>query len=89
MTFETWRSTAAGPSSVQSRHDFAAFVEAALADSTIGGAADQWEYASLERFLDAVAAVSSARVADRDAASQEAASWQLFVELLATANGYE
>jgi hypothetical protein len=88
MTFETGRATTADPSSVRSRDDFAAFVETALADFTSGGA-DAWENGSLERFLDALAAVSNARTVDRGTSSQEAATWQLFAALLAAATGYE
>ena len=88
VTFETGRSTTANPSSVSSREDFAAFVEAALADFTTGGA-DTWENGTLERFLDGLAAVSHARVEDLDSASQEAATWQLFAQLVAAATGYE
>jgi hypothetical protein len=71
MSVEAGRSTTADPSSVQSRDDFAAFVEVALADFAAGGAGTG-ENGTLERFLDGLAAVSHARLADRDTASQEA-----------------
>jgi hypothetical protein len=57
VSFETGRSTTADPSSVQSRDNFAAFVEVALTDFAAGGAG-RWENGTLERFLDGLAAVS-------------------------------
>lgn len=88
MTFETGRLTTGDPSSVGTRDDFAAFVEAVLADLRAGGA-DEWENGTLERFLDGLAAASYARVVDRDGDVQEVAEWKLFAELVAAATGYE
>jgi hypothetical protein len=62
-------------------------VEAALKDFSAGGPGE-WENATLERFLDGLAAVSRARVADSDAAVQEVPTWQLFAQLVAAATGY-
>lgn len=86
VTFETGRSTAADPSDVVSRDDFAEFVAAILAEWRTSGATE-WENPTLDRFLDALAAFALGRVAEQ--AGQETATWRLFAEMLAAATGYE
>ena len=87
MDFETGRRTNADTSPVSTRDDLANFLEAVLDDLRTGGGRDQWENPTLDRFLDALAAIASARIADRD--DQEAASWRLIAEMIASATGYE
>jgi hypothetical protein len=87
MGLETGRRTDVDTSAVSTRDDLADFLEAVLDDLRTGGGRDQWENPTLDRFLDALAATASARVADRD--DQEAASWRLFAEMIASATGYE
>jgi hypothetical protein len=73
---------------VRTRDDFASFVEAALRDLAADGTSE-WENATLERFLDALSAVSHGRLVDTEAAAQELPTWQLFAQLVAAATGYE
>lgn len=86
MTFETGRTTTADPSGVTDRDSFAAFLEDVLGDFESGGEVE-WENGTLARFLDAFAAFASARVVDE--VGQEAPSWRLFADIVATATGYE
>jgi hypothetical protein len=44
---------------------------------------------TLDRFLEALAAVVEARFVDGEAAAQEVATWRLVAELLAAATVYE
>jgi hypothetical protein len=88
MAHETGRFTTADPSRVRTRDELAAFVNSMLEDLEASGRAE-WENATLERFLDALAAVADSRRVDKDRTSQEAASWQRFAEILAAATGYE
>lgn len=84
--FETGRVTTADPRRITSRDDFAVFAAQVLADYR-GGGCREWENATLERFLDALAAVADARI--HDLKDQEEPSWRLFAELLAAATVYE
>ena len=87
MDFETGRPTNADTSTVSSRDELAGFVEAVLADFRLGGGEAEWENATLDRFLAALAAIAGARLVDAE--DQEAASWWLFAEMIAAATGYE
>lgn len=88
MSYETGRFTTADPAGVRSREDFAQFAEAVLADFR-GSGSSEWENATLERFLDALAAFSAARLVDRQVNEQEMPSWRVFAEIVAAATGYE
>ena len=85
--FETGRRTNVDTSSIATRADLAEFLEKVLADFRTGGGEAEWENATLDRFLDGLAAFAGARVWDRD--DQETASWRLFAEMIAVATGYE
>jgi hypothetical protein len=87
MTYETGRKTRADPSVVTSRDELADFVEVVLGDFRLGGGESEWENATLDRFLEGLAAFAGARVVDQ--ADQEAPSWTLFAEMIAAATGYE
>jgi hypothetical protein len=84
--FETGRFTTARTDGIRSRDDFAAFTEQLLADYRDAGCRE-WENATLERFLDALAAFAGARLVDEK--DQESASWRVFGEMLVGATGYE
>jgi hypothetical protein len=86
VSHETGRPTVVDPSEVISRDAFGNFIQAVLQDYEKSGQSE-WENATLPRFLDALAAVSSARV--RDTADQETASWTLFAKMVVAATGYE
>lgn len=86
MTYETGRATHAESAGVSNRDDFAAFMRAVLWDYRAGGEAE-WENGTLGRFLDALAAFASARVAEHD--GQETPTWRLFAEMIVAATGYE
>jgi hypothetical protein len=75
-----------GPSSVDTRDRFAAFLQDLLGEYRSGGGRTEWENGTLERFLDALAALADSRVVGR--ADQEVPSWQLFAEIIAAATGY-
>jgi hypothetical protein len=47
----------------------------------------EWENGTLDQLLDAMAALSWARIAGRT--DQETATWRLFAEVIAAATGYE
>jgi hypothetical protein len=81
MAYETGRFTTANPSRVRTRDELAAFVSSMLEDLEASGRAE-WENATLERFLDALAAVADGRLVDEDRTSQEAASWQRLLRSL-------
>ena len=86
MAWETGRSTSADSALVETRADFEDFLDAVLEDFR-GTGEVEWENATLERFLDGLAAVASARIVDQP--GQELATWRLFAELVAMATGYE
>ena len=87
MTYETGRSTTADPSSVTDRDSFGDFLELVLGDFRLGGGATEWENATLEDFLEALAAFSEARLVGET--EQDRASWQLFAQMIVAATGYE
>lgn len=90
--WETGRATNVDPSSVETRDDFARFLGAVLHDVQVAGH-DEWENATLVRFLDGFAAYASARMNTSltgvSLEHQETASWRLFAELVRSATGYE
>jgi len=79
------------PNSVVTREDFARFVEAFRDD--LRRNPEQWENASLERFLSALSSyaedVPGYLRNTNSALSAEAASWPLFAVLLSGAKVYE
>ena len=87
MTFETGRFTDADTSRVETRDDFAAFLTEVLADFAERGGSREWENATLDRFLDGVAAFAGDRVLDGE--DQDDPSWKLFAEIIAAGTGYE
>lgn len=84
--YETGRATTADPSEVNSRDDFADFLQAVLQDYEDTGRTE-WENGTLDRLLDALTAFSSARVNGQG--DQESPSWKLFAEMIVAATGYE
>jgi hypothetical protein len=88
VTYETGRAADVDPSRVDTREDFAHFLSAVLADFRATGASE-WENGTLDRFLDAFAAFTDARVVDVPEQQQEHASWRLFAEIVQAATGYE
>ncbi len=66
---------------VESQSDLASVVEALLAD--LRRDPERWENPTLDRFLGALAAVATDRVAI------ESPTWRLMAELLLAATGYE
>lgn len=86
--YETGRAADSDPSRVETREDFARFLSALLADFRATGASE-WENGTLDRFLDAFAAVAGARAVDAPERQQERASWRLFAEIVQAATGYE
>jgi hypothetical protein len=64
LGYETGRNTTVDPSEVISRDDFADFFRAVLQDYEGAGPAE-WENTTLDRFLEALMAFSSARVTVR------------------------
>lgn len=87
MDYETGRSTHADASSVVTRDDFADFLEVVLGDLRLGCGDREWENATLDRFLEALATFALARVIDAE--DQEAPRWALFAEMIVAATGYE
>jgi hypothetical protein len=88
MAYETGRITTPDPSAVTTRDQLGEFVRAMLQDFERSGHAE-WENPTLDRFLEALAAVVEARFVDGEAAAQEVATWRLVAELLAAATVYE
>lgn len=86
MDFDTGRSTTADPSGVLSRDDFGDFIAAALDDYSATGKAE-WENASTDRLLEALAAFAHARVVG--GGDQETPTWRRFAEMIVAATGYE
>ncbi|GAA4608169.1 hypothetical protein BJY16_006704 [Actinoplanes octamycinicus] len=76
---DTGRSTDADPSDVRTREDAVRVIEAMAAD--LRRHPDAWENATLDRFLEALAAVVEDGTAEP--------SWRTFAELLVAASGYE
>jgi hypothetical protein len=87
MDYTTGRSTVADPSKVSTRDGFADFMETVLSDFRLGGGSAEWENATLDRSLEALAAVAGARV--MDTGGQETASWGLLATMITAATGYE
>jgi hypothetical protein len=87
MAYATGRSTTADPTLVRDRDSFGDFVEVVLGDFRLGGGESEWENATLDRFLEALASFAEARVVDRS--DQETPTWRLFAELIIAATGYE
>ncbi|WP_344171807.1 DUF7660 family protein [Pilimelia columellifera] len=73
---------------MRTRDDFATFLDEVSADLRGSGAAE-WENGTLERFLDAFAAVAGACTVDPPGQVQERPSWALFAELVRAATYYE
>lgn len=87
MALETGRPTDVDPEFVLTRDDLSAFLYAVLNDFERGGGREEWENATLDRFLDGLAAFALARV--HGAGEQEDASWRLFAQMIVAATGYE
>jgi hypothetical protein len=49
----------------------------------------EWENPTLDRFLEAFAALVEVRFVDEEAAAQQVATWRLVAELPAAATGYK
>ncbi|NYE37241.1 hypothetical protein F4692_002374 [Nocardioides cavernae] len=89
--YETGRSTTADASSVTDRDSFAYFLEVVLGDFRLGDGESEWENATLDRFLEALAAFAEARVTDGPGQDmdQDRGSWRLFAQMVVAATGYE
>lgn len=81
------RPTDAMPGVVKTRDEFGKFVYRVLTDFD-GTGETEWENNTLGRFLEALAAVAEARF-HHTSTDQEAASWQLFADMVQAATGYE
>jgi len=80
----------AGLDQVATHTDVAAIVEQMLAD--LRAHPSEWENATLERFLDALAAslqALPARYANQGEQLPDQPTWKLLAETLVTASGYE
>jgi hypothetical protein len=88
VTYETGRAADVDPSGVETRTDFAHFLSAVLADFRATGVSE-WENGTLDRFLEAFAAVAEARIKGVPEQHHDHGSWRIFAEIVQAATGYE